>query len=192
MEENKYIVENEYQMKVESTIEKNSESLENYNIKAVADLLDEEAWTSKFGNAERGITAIGTPTLEMWVASWNEKGYTQLYTDSNEVGYFVGTNTTDLTSSYLVDLSSDTAGFGDKLYFPHPYGNDDGWSDNNECLAYRLASSSATSSGYLMGVRYYGYVDYDNYGYYDNAARPLVSVPSDIIEKTADGFRVVE
>ena len=85
--------------------------------RATADLLNTTAWTAKFGNSEMGIEAIGSPTLEMWVASWNAKGYTKLYAISYETGYYVGT--TENQTSHYQSVSSDIAGYADELYFPY-------------------------------------------------------------------------
>jgi hypothetical protein len=61
------------------------------NMACVSELLDTSKWT-KFVDTKYAIDAVGAPTLEMWVASWNEKGYTRLYYDgSNQYGYYIGT-----------------------------------------------------------------------------------------------------
>ena len=47
-------------------------SINNLNMKAVLILLDTEVWND-FANGIEGAEAIGGPTLEMFIASWNEK-----------------------------------------------------------------------------------------------------------------------
>ena len=53
----------------------------------------------------------------MYIASWNAKGYTTLYTNTGTDGYYVGTSANPVTDA--VNISSDTAGYGDTLYYPH-------------------------------------------------------------------------
>ena len=132
-----------------SWLKDNSEDT-GYVARAVADLLYVSAWTEKFGNVEKGIEAIGTPTLEMWVASWNEKGnllgtdkYVSLKTEYNSEGYFVGPITTESLErvaddedeelgGYFYNVGTNTDGFKDTLYFPY-----------TESISYLLASPSA-------------------------------------------------
>ena len=47
------------------------------NSKATAVLLDTNIWKD-FALGFEGSFAYGSPTVEMWVASWNQKGYTNL------------------------------------------------------------------------------------------------------------------
>ena len=153
--------------------------------------------------------AIGGPTLEMWVASWNKvhgtgtekeegkKGKT-LYANGNDdstdkTGYYVGTSkgTTDTNCSL-----SDYGGYSDTLYFPHTdsrgidlfgdgkHWNDEGsagvdGSDNAACSAYWLASPSAHGDVYLMDVGCDGFVN--NISLLGNeACRPVVSLKSNV------------
>ncbi len=115
-----------------------------------------------------GQYAIGGPTLEMWVASWNQKhgevkdkdgakvgdGIT-LFANGNKdnsgkAGYCVGT-TSDCTDTYK-SITSCSTGWSDKLYFPHKNQrtglnlfNENGSSkdENASCIGYWLASPSA-------------------------------------------------
>lgn len=114
--------------------------------------------------------AIGGPTLEMWVESWNAKGYTQLYTNTNEIGYYVG-NTENPTTTFY-DLSSDS-GYNDTLYFPHQ-------EVVNNCYGYWLASPSANDASILMYVDYSGYVNSSYYSGNGLGCRPLVCLSSNI------------
>lgn len=143
----------------------------NNNAKAVADLLDTSVWSS-FATGVTGAEAIGGPTLEMYVASWNAKEYTQLYcNNSTSAGYYIG-NTSEPTS-YSVKMNSDANGYADTLYYPHT-------SSYNNCYGYWLAAPSADSSAYVMYIQYNGVI----YGTTFNSARycvrPLVCLPSNI------------
>ena len=79
----------------------NRESTNN-NIKAVAYMLDTEIWSAKYGDGEKNAEyAIGGPTLEMFVKSYNEthsessiscevtgtNGYAVSYTDALATDY---------------------------------------------------------------------------------------------------------
>jgi len=169
----------------------------NDNAKSTGDLLNVNVWTSVFGDFSKGIEAIGAPTLEMWVASWNEKGkkegiakYVKLYTTSNITGYYVGNQENPTSVSY--NVGTETYGYNDTLYFPHQssYGN---------CYGYWLASPAKGFSGndgvILVynggggmdgGIIAWSYPMANAYEYY-YAARPLVSLPSELLVKNADG-----
>ena len=53
-------------------------------------LLDTDAWSDLALKKDDGtvydesILAIGTPTMELWLAAWKQKGYTPLYCATNE------------------------------------------------------------------------------------------------------------
>jgi len=67
-----------------------NKSKTNPNIKSVSQLLNTNNW-KKLVNTNYAIDAIGAPTVEMWVESWNEKGYKKLYYNNNgDTGYCVG------------------------------------------------------------------------------------------------------
>ena len=160
----------------------------NANARATADLLNTTAWTVKFGDLSKGIEAIGAPTLEMWVASWNAKGekegtdkYVKLYTPSNTTGYYIGNQENSTTTYY--ELGTNTDGYKNELYFPHR-------SSDSNCYGYWLASPSADYSDGVMYVNCGGSVRGNLYDYESFAVRPLVSIPSELLVKTANGFKV--
>ena len=150
----------------------------NVNSKCVSGLLNTNNWTD-FVDTNYADYAIGGPTLNMYIASWNAKGYTTLYTNTNTNGYYVGTsaNPTD----YFVNISSDKAGYGDTLYYPHQ-------STYSNCYGYWLAATSAFSTNDFMNVYFYGGVDYNGYNNYNFGVRPLVSLKSGVtLQKNSDG-----
>ena len=152
----------------------------NRGSKCVSGLLNTNNWTA-FVDTNYADYAIGGPTLNMYKASWNAKGYTALYTNTNPSGYYVGTsaNPTD----YSVNMSN-TAGYGDTLYYPHQ-------SAYSNCSGYWLAAPSARSNGDIMTVYYYGDVYSDYYSYYSDdtfGVRPLVSLKSGVtLQKNSGG-----
>lgn len=125
-----------------------------------ADFLNTEIWTGKFGNAEKGIQAVGGPTLEMWVESWNQKGakegtnkYARLYVEYDEDGYYISTATNPKANEvYVTSIGENTQGHNDTLYFPYKTSTADG------CYGYFLSSCNAEYDGQLMHIDYRGYV----------------------------------
>ena len=111
------------------------------------------------GKKISGATATGGSTLDMWIASWNAKGYTPFYlkketrqkNDSNEANqadydaYYVGTS--ENPTAYSANISSNNKEYEDTLYFPHPRVNDSFASTNN-CYSYWLTSPSASNAYY--------------------------------------------
>ena len=118
----------------------------NVNSKCVSGLLNTNNWTA-FVDTNYADYAIGGPTLNMYKASWNAKGYTTLYTNTNTNGYYVGTSANPTTT--YVDMSSDTAGYGDTLYYPHK-------STYSNCYGYWLAAPSANGTYDVVGVSFGG------------------------------------
>ena len=144
----------------------------NINSKCVSGLLNTNNWTA-FVDTNYADYAIGGPTLNMYIASWNAKGYTTLYTKTDANGYYVDTSP-NIKYSYHVKMSSDTAGYGDTLYYPHQ-------SPCSKCNGYCLAAPSALSTSGYMGVYYNG--DVNECGdYLGNlfGVRPLVSLKSGV------------
>ena len=189
-------VANKYNL---SWLNSNTSSI-NPNARATADLLNVSAWTAKFGNASKGIEAIGGPTLEMWVKSWNAKSTLQLKTEYDSTGYYIGPTTTTESLSEIndeedsakggkeVELSSDTNLYSEgSLYFPYI-------SIHNGCFGYWLASPSGGGANYITIVGaagdggYIGDPGGNAYSDYVNSVRPLVSIPSSLIgEKDESG-----
>ena len=148
------------------------------NSKCVSGLLNTNNWTD-FVDTNYADYAIGEPTLNMYIASWNAKGYTTLYTNTNTHGYYVGTSANPKTTD--VDMSN-TAGYADTLYYPHQ-------SDYSNCSGYWLAAPSAYSPYIFVCVYCSGAVhsggDCSNSIY---GVRPLVSLKSGVtLQENSDG-----
>ena len=150
----------------------------NQSSKCVSGLLNTNNWTA-FVDTNYADYAIGGPTLNMYIASWNAKGYTKLFTNTSTNGYYVGKSANPVTDA--VDISSDTAGYGDTLYYPHQ-------SDYYNCYGYWLAAPHAANAGCIVRVHYSGIV-YDD-AYYGSrfGVRPLVSLKSGVaLQENSDG-----
>lgn len=101
------------------------------NSRCVSTLLNTDNWKD-FVDTNYAEYAIGGPTIEMLVASWNKKGYKKLYADNtNEYGYFVGAKEKSEEFFCFFDEK-------DELFVPH-----DEYYES--CSGYWLASPSANS-----------------------------------------------
>ena len=123
---------------------------------------------------------MGAPTLELWVNSWNTSypsdtlyaRYENPVSGKTFDGWYIGTDNAQTTST-SVNLSGKT-GYSNTLYYPDQSGL-------NYCFGYWLASPSAYNVYSVMYVSYGGFVRSDNYNG-DGAARPVVCLPSNILQ----------
>ena len=155
------------------------------NSQCVSTLLNDNNWRSYKDSGNKAEKAIGSPTVEMWVDSWNarypkssDQVYRRASTSTNDPGYYVGTNP-DPTGSYSMNLRG-KEGYNNKLYYPHT-------SDYNGTNGYWLASPSAFGSSYdVLSVRCDGFVNNYNYSYSLLGVRPVVSLNSGITVNAED------
>ena len=148
------------------------------NSKCVSTLLNDNNWSSYKDSGNKAEKAIGSPTVEMWMDSWNarypkssDKIYRKASTSTSYPGYYVGTSS-DPTGSYSINNSA-KEGYSNKLYYPHT-------SSYNGTNGYWLASPSAFDSNFVLRVDYNGFVSYSNYYYSYLGVRPVVSLNSGI------------
>ena len=130
------------------------------------------------------VFAMGAPSLELWKTSWNEtypedKIYTKYAENlgtTNYDGWYVGfSENPDVYSSYVASFE-DKAGYDNTLYFPHKEEF-----DSNRCFGYWLADPSAYVDYDAMRVRYVGYISTGSYHYNYLSARPVISLPTNIL-----------
>ena len=139
----------------------------NDNMKATAYLLDTEIWKG-FKNSTKAKYAIGAPTLDMFVASYNTRFARQIETIAQETGYKLKFTDRDSYEYYLNTYDYLTAHLYKENYV-------------NYCW---LASPSANVSRNLMELSYDGSVN--NHGYDDSygnsvlGVRPLVCLESGV------------
>ena len=154
--------------------------------RCVSTLLNPNNWTSyldKEINGKRSAEyAIGSPTVEMWMDSWNTrypKSSDKIYrkASTSETGYYVGTSPNSI-DSYAINVSGKT-GYNNKLYYPRI-------SETSETRGYWLASPSVINTVNLLIIRYNG--DVSNLNYYDSnmGLRPVVSLNSEITVNAED------
>ena len=145
----------------------------NYNSRAVSTLINTANWDG-YVNTSYADYAIGAPTLEMWVASWNGVygDKLKLYTNKSADGYYVGTGSNSTTSNSQ-DLGKVTGWQNNTLYFPH------GNTNYENCDGTWLASpSNAGNRYYLMYVYYDGRIINNFYGMGGLSTRPIVHLKS--------------
>ena len=137
------------------------------------------------GTTDTNIWAMGSPTLDLYVNSWNTKYPADtIYTATTATsmsdglnGYYVGT--VEKPTTYWIDYQVMQAkeGYNNTLYYPHQEAVDN-------CYAYWLASPSAGSVDGMIDVDYDGCVGSVGiyYYYYYMAFRPVISLPSNILQ----------
>lgn len=142
-------------------------------------LNDSSKWSSLINDNLKGkAVAKGATDMKTWVASWNSKGYTRLYTNLISTGYQIGTNPTSLNVSQTV--KSDTAGYGDTLYFPYQKQFD------HHCNGYWLASPSSNGTREVITVLWRGLIRGHPYNYSNSGGspacciRPIICLSSDV------------
>ena len=144
----------------------------NDNAKITALLMDTEIWKSLTKN-NSSLYAIGCPTVEMWVNSWNDKYPDQqiyLSNDINGVGYKIGNeNSTDIN----LTIDNNWEGRNDKMYFPQ---------DNSvsKCEGYCIASPSSVGDKKLIRVDYKRTIGNTGSFVQHGSLRPVVCIPSNI------------
>ena len=124
----------------------------------------------------KGISVKGGADLETWIASWNAKGYTKLYTAKGTemsdglIGYYIGTNETSHSTS--LSLSSFT-GSENTLYFPRK-----SIKANNQ--AYMLNATACVNNVLLTANYNRNISKVYNYKSDGIGVRPVVYIPLDI------------
>ena len=148
----------------------------NKNGKCASYFLDETYWT-EFKNTSANyssevVGAIGTPTLEMFVESWNAK---RNATNNTTIYNKAVTLTPSGTTGYNVnDVMFLTLTALDPLYV---------WStiaSNTSCW---LASPVSRGVNYMAVIEADGTINYDEYSHYAYGIRPVVCLKASILAK---------
>lgn len=143
------------------------------NVKAVAFLLDTNSWNKFKGKGAE--YAIGAPTIEMLLNSYNEKyGVNYQTRVNNNIGYQISI---DGGSNWATNFAS-IIDINDSLYVL-----------NNTEKASAMWLASPSSSNSILDVDCYGYI-YDNYSYSSTytGIRPVVCLKGSVkLEKIEEG-----
>lgn len=146
-------------------------SSSNNNIKAVAYMLDTQIWNGFSG--EKAEYAIGGPSLEMFLKSYNQKYNVDFQAKSDELGYRISINGgLNWLSSTSCILNTD-----DTLYIN---------SSSNEAYRMWLSSPSCWSSSCVMCISYTGSIELDNFDSSLQGFRPLVCLKSNVCLEKQD------
>lgn len=170
-----------------------------YGHDITAALLNTNVWNC-FVDINFAESAIGGPTLDMFIESWNQKQYLTLYQNSKSNGYYISRNQSKVNYEYVFvkfyNLSteenvSDDIGYKDKLYFPY-----------NEKIEGTKCYALASPGGYVgtvMGVFYTGLIGTSSmlgekqYEHDFHAFRPVVCLKSNVIGiENEDGYWSLE
>ena len=156
------------------------------NSQCVSTLLNDNNWRSYKDSGNKAEKAIGSPTVEMWMDSWNArypKSSDQIYrkasTSTSNPGYYVGTSQDPKTIEIESSVMSAKEGYNNKLYYPHTSGY-------NGTDGYWLASPSASRSSRVLYVDSSGYVGGSYYILSYWGVRPVVSLNSGITVNAED------
>ena len=154
----------------------------NDNMKAVAYMLDTTAWSTFKDSNGKADYAIGGPTIEMLMKSYSQKHNVQYkakaVNDAGTVGYKISKdNGVNWSTNYSAMLST-----SDSLYvLPSSKGANAMW----------VASPSANFVDSVMGVYYYGNVNYNGCSNTTRGFRPLVCLKSNVqLQESGDGFSI--
>ena len=136
----------------------------NNNTKYVGYLMDTEKWTEKYGNDTYAEFAIGGPTIELYLASWNSFDIDKMYCgNTNGYGYYIG------GSEAEKDTTRQVSEYKNQLYYP-------GTSNSQDYNGYWLASPSASGSNNVLYVGCLNAKNCNNDNYY--GFRPVVCLKS--------------
>lgn len=165
----------------------------------VAAFLNTGAWNEfALKDVDDNIMAVGAPTLDLFVASWLQRGYPSVYISTNVddekkgdktvvsygSGYLISESNPPESDAYALRLPNNKnyqdLSIKNKVYFPVE-------AELDECQGYWLASPSATSSqADIMSVMpRFKQVQFLGTNNIAVGARPVVSVPTTIIGKDA-------
>ena len=161
-------------------IENNSNTT-NLNMNVVASLFDKNNW-SAFVDSNYAESAIGSPTLEMLIKSWNEKHQDRkLYYARGEDGYCIGEEENPTSNGvYGIDELTE-----DKLYnIVSEKFSDDG-------MGFTLASPNARGKDRVCSVGESNVSLRDPFGDY-KGIRPIVCLKSDVKLKSENGIWKIE
>lgn len=161
------------------------------NSKCVSTMLNHNNWTD-FVNTDYADYAIGGPTIEMWVASWNDMyPDDKLYcNNTGNYGYYIGTSPNPQSTG--IDETTMKRKTGSKSYlYPATIQSNLLYGDAVGCW---FASPSAAGAGAIIGIRYSGVIANWNYDSQYINFRPVVSLkPGTILKKTSSGnFEILE
>ncbi len=156
-------------------------SSEYNNMKIIAYLLDIKEWNKNYTNTIYAEYAIGGPTIEILLKSYNQKyGTVYEYQASSKYGYSIRKVSTDSWSRYVLNMF-DTS---DSLYICEIGGIKAGG-------MWLSSPTNGTESG-VMSVGYNGKLQECGYGLHTQACRPVVCLKSDVKLQASGGGYILK
>ena len=149
---------------------------DNPNMKAVAYMMDTNKW-SNFAGSTSGAKAMGGPTLEMFIKSYNAKHDTKISTYEDENGNSTISSTNANSNGYKVKWGSDTSWANYIGGLDTSEGNMWVKTSTDRAYAMWVDSPSSGRSGSVRNVSYDGYLSSDNISNAYGGFRPVVSIP---------------
>ena len=149
---------------------------DNPNMKAVAYMMDTNKW-SNFAGSTSGAKAMGGPTLEMFIKSYNAKHDTKISTYEDENGNSTISSTNSNSNGYNVKWENGTSWSNSISGLDTSEGNM--WVKTSTDRAYAMWVGSPSSSGtsIVRRVGCGGSLDGTSINYTSNGFRPVVSIP---------------
>lgn len=149
-----------------------------YTAKSAASLLDTEKW-SGFVDTSVADSAIGSPTVEMFIESWNQAEEEKIYYNtSNEYGYLIDNEKEPKDYDfYMYNKPEIEEGKGNELYVVK----------SNLSFGYWLVAPSAKGEEWMVAVNKYG-MHVDDSWSIGNGLRPVVCLNAETNGKLIDGI----
>lgn len=168
--------------KIETNIFNLNNNKDNINSKCVASLLNTNYWDQYIDNSKGSDQyAIGGPTLELWVQSWNNRYKSPsdklYYNASNEYGYYIGFTSEPKGGSTMGQQSAKTED-GGELYFPKEFAD-----GNYSVDRYWIASPAAAGNSEIFIAVSNGIIGSDPCVWGDEGLRPVVCLKSKVTLK---------
>ncbi len=174
------IVDEKIKMLNSDYFNKNGSSSTSNSMKAIAYMLDTEIWSVYAG--ESAEFAIASPTIELFLNSYNDKYNANYKAKSDELGYRISKNGGETWDAYMIQ-SFDPS---DNLYIT---------SNSNNISSLWLASPSCISANYLMrlSVGISPGIFYDSYDSTVQGFRPVVCLKNNIyLEEQENGTFIIK
>ena len=157
------------------------------NLKCVSTLLNTNNWTG-FVNPTYADYAIGSPTIEMFFASWNNLYPTEMLSCNNtdSYGYLVGTPGNENYGAFSEAGMKARQGYSNTLYYPHPqdtyHSEEHGEVISNEfgSVMYLLASPGGYDQIYMYQISATGYIGCTDLRTLGASVRPVVRLKTGI------------
>ena len=144
-------------------------------------MLDQSRWSAKYANSSYAEYAIGGPTLEMFVTSYNKiHPEKQLYCSANSTGYCISWSEGGV-DTYISGLNT----------YESLYVISDTSKANGMWIGAPCSGNNFTNG--LLSVNYDGSMGNSTYGNTNPGFRPLVCLNSNIqLEKQSDGTYLIK